>query len=537
MGEDQVIEKKNDDKVKEDLGIWDNNNERYYKELSYALHGVTSSLSFKVTKAVVRAIRVDGSLEEMLELFLEPSDTMLLIGQDYFTSPSSGRDAYYLSKKKKGCLPLACIRDQTSKKSTYDDNEERNIGAVYFMEENFARRGNDILSGHCPIVQFDIFLQTRLLDGLKSFLQQGHSPCITISVRDITTDMPGYQNCTKRWGFSTDSEKTKKIASFDYSVEIFNQNQGTNAPEEEDKRIKLEQRALGLRVFNESVETEVQSGVEGDVATTGNDPLDSSSIDDVLSTVFDEMNNEEESESPKAQAEQPAEEKKSDAATTETPTASKEQASEEQKTPEKDIDAPVSWTKLSKEQFKSLPQEIKAELRKREDDITRGFQELGGYKRSVESMLQAVAPYQARLNSMGVDLPTAVTRLLNYDHVLAYGTSAQKAEAVQSLMASYGLDENTLKVPEPAYVDPEMQELKSRLERTEQQLYQRGQQHNEKEDAHKEAMQNLQCLTVENLNNLSTQINVVSERSKSTASWITFLTLIVLLYMAVALAG
>lgn len=118
--------------------------------------------------------------------------------------------------------------------------------------------------------------------------------------------------------------------------------------------------------------------------------------------------------------------------------------------PEPEIKAPSSWKPEAKaayikaERGETLTaQEIKiltAEANRRESDFLVGIGEFKSHAQKAKAFEQAIAPYQQTLNQLGVDAPTAISKLLQADHTLRYSDPVQKAQYFQNLAREYGID-------------------------------------------------------------------------------------------------
>lgn len=152
-----------------------------------------------------------------------------------------------------------------------------------------------------------------------------------------------------------------------------------------------------------------------------------------------------------------------------------EQKAEEVKQPAKVKAAFVpKWQKDSLSHWATLPDPVKAEIERREQDFHKGIE---GYKTDAQTgreFKEALAPYQATLQATGLSPPQAVQRLMAMDHALRYGTPAQKQQLLSKLSQDYGI--NAPASPEqqaqPAQAempaDPNLRVLLERLARLEQ---------------------------------------------------------------------
>ena len=167
--------------------------------------------------------------------------------------------------------------------------------------------------------------------------------------------------------------------------------------------------------------------------------------------------------------------------------------------PPVEIKAPSSWKPEAKEAYIKAergealtPQEIKiltAEANRRESDFLKGLEEFKGHAQKARTFEQAVAPYQQTLQQLGVDAPTAISKLLQADHQLRYADPIAKAQYLQNLAREYGIDLGQAQnVPQQ---DPQTQYLMQQLNelRQTQQMWQNSIQEQEQAKANHELTQ------------------------------------------------
>jgi hypothetical protein len=131
--------------------------------------------------------------------------------------------------------------------------------------------------------------------------------------------------------------------------------------------------------------------------------------------------------------------------------------------------APSSWKPAAQEAFLKAdrgealtPEEIRLltqEAERRENDFHKGVSEFKTHSERAKAYDQVIAPYQAHLQKLGVDAPTAISALMRADYTLRNGDPATKAQYFQQLAREYGIDLNQ---PVPQ-VDPNTQYLMQQL--------------------------------------------------------------------------
>ena len=137
---------------------------------------------------------------------------------------------------------------------------------------------------------------------------------------------------------------------------------------------------------------------------------------------------------------------------------------------------PSSWKKdeALTSAFNKIPEEVYSEIQRREADFHKGiegFREKASY---ADKMQQAIQPYMATINSLGVAPEQAITSLLGADHKLRYGQPFEKKQALQSIAQQYGVDLEGIQ--EPVKVDPQYQALQTQLQQLQQSVEQQKQQ-------------------------------------------------------------
>ncbi len=158
--------------------------------------------------------------------------------------------------------------------------------------------------------------------------------------------------------------------------------------------------------------------------------------------------------------------------------------------------APSSWKPAAQEAFLKAdrgealtPEEIKlltAEAERRESDFHKGVSEFKSHSERAKAYDAAIAPYQAHLQRLGVDAPTAISALMRADTILRTSDPVTKAQYFSQLAREYGIDLNS--VQEPPQLDPQTNYLMSELQqlRNQQQMWQNQMQQQEHARANSE---------------------------------------------------
>lgn len=131
--------------------------------------------------------------------------------------------------------------------------------------------------------------------------------------------------------------------------------------------------------------------------------------------------------------------------------------------------APGSWKPAAREKWASVDPAIRAEVYRREAEISRGLNQSTKDAAFGREINEIVNPYQHTFRAAGTDAKTAVSKLLETDSVLRYGTAIDKAQRAYEILSYYGVDVQALgalimgEQPNVAPVDPQVASLQQRL--------------------------------------------------------------------------
>lgn len=112
-------------------------------------------------------------------------------------------------------------------------------------------------------------------------------------------------------------------------------------------------------------------------------------------------------------------------------------------------EAPKTWRKEAKAEYDKLPDTIKKEIHRREEDIHRGIAQ---YKNEANSWKEVVAPFVENIRASGVDERHAVKHLLSVENSLRNGDPHTKAAVLANLIKGYSIDMDLL--INPNKIDP-----------------------------------------------------------------------------------
>lgn len=143
--------------------------------------------------------------------------------------------------------------------------------------------------------------------------------------------------------------------------------------------------------------------------------------------------------------------------------------------------APNSWKPAARAEFAKLPEAIRAEIHRRENDAAAGVQQLLPDAQLGKSMREVVAPYKALIDAEAGGKPeVAFAELMKTAAILRMGTPEQKRNVVLGVARQYGVDlslpAQTAQPGQPAqpqvFQDPRVDQLLQHLQTQEQQRQQ-----------------------------------------------------------------
>jgi hypothetical protein len=107
--------------------------------------------------------------------------------------------------------------------------------------------------------------------------------------------------------------------------------------------------------------------------------------------------------------------------------------------------APESWSPSAREGWGDLPDDVKQQITKRENEINKSLNE-GAVHRKTGAAFQGIADRYAQVIAAegASDALTGVEELVKTVATLRMGSPAQKAEKIAGFIAHYGIDINTL---------------------------------------------------------------------------------------------
>lgn len=134
-----------------------------------------------------------------------------------------------------------------------------------------------------------------------------------------------------------------------------------------------------------------------------------------------------------------------------------------QVTPVKEVEAPVGLSAAAKAKWKELPQEVRDDIIRREEDSHRLASRQDEDRILGTKLKEIITPYMAQIRSEGGTAEGAVSDLLNTAYQLRTAPPNQKAQLVQQIIKAYGVDMNLISPESQGYVDPTIQELQNQI--------------------------------------------------------------------------
>lgn len=102
--------------------------------------------------------------------------------------------------------------------------------------------------------------------------------------------------------------------------------------------------------------------------------------------------------------------------------------------------APQSWRAPQRAKWEKLDPDVRQEIMRRERETTKVLGETANARQFQSNFNEVVQPFQARIQSLGVDAMTAVHELLKADYLLSSAPKLQRAQYMARLIQDYGVD-------------------------------------------------------------------------------------------------
>lgn len=99
---------------------------------------------------------------------------------------------------------------------------------------------------------------------------------------------------------------------------------------------------------------------------------------------------------------------------------------------------PVTWTAKAKAQWAAIPEDVKREIRKREQDALNGITQYKEKAAFGERLDRTIQPYQAYLKSRGTSPERAIEDALNLSYTLATVSPKERGAILKGIAQQYG---------------------------------------------------------------------------------------------------
>lgn len=125
------------------------------------------------------------------------------------------------------------------------------------------------------------------------------------------------------------------------------------------------------------------------------------------------------------------------------------------------IGAPNSWSNQAKSKWAAIDPEIRAEIAKREADITRGMSKVDEERAFAKEVQRVTQPYEALIRSQGATVPQTIQSVLNTAYILQTADPITKAREIAKVIQANRIDMNL--VSQPQEVNPQVAALQQRI--------------------------------------------------------------------------
>lgn len=145
-------------------------------------------------------------------------------------------------------------------------------------------------------------------------------------------------------------------------------------------------------------------------------------------------------------------------------------------TPSEYAEPPKSWKKEAQEAYEALPENIKAEIHRRENDFHKGLEQYRDMANIGQTLDKEIQPYADLIRQQGTTAQNVVRDLLGMQHKIMTGSSEEKAQIVAGILRDYQIDTDAvnaaLQQPAAPKPDPQFTQLASEVNTLKTQLSQ-----------------------------------------------------------------
>ncbi|GAG06616.1 unnamed protein product, partial [marine sediment metagenome] len=102
--------------------------------------------------------------------------------------------------------------------------------------------------------------------------------------------------------------------------------------------------------------------------------------------------------------------------------------------------APAAWTPGPREHWEALPADVKAEIGRREQEISVGLRDSADSRKLASDFKETIAPFQHFIQAENSTPLQAVSNMMRTAAVFRTGTAQQKAQTAASIIKNFGID-------------------------------------------------------------------------------------------------
>lgn len=136
---------------------------------------------------------------------------------------------------------------------------------------------------------------------------------------------------------------------------------------------------------------------------------------------------------------------------------------------------PNTWKKEAKAAWINADPTIRAEVARREADFHKGIEQYKGAAEYARTMDNAMTPYKATLQKLGITPDRAIAELMGADHKLRYGADDEKHAYFMQLAHTYGINLDHV-ANQQRNIDPRLYNMELENQQLKQQMQYRQQQ-------------------------------------------------------------
>lgn len=131
---------------------------------------------------------------------------------------------------------------------------------------------------------------------------------------------------------------------------------------------------------------------------------------------------------------------------------------------------PNTWRKEATADWANLPEVVREEIVKREQDFFAGIEQYKGDAAIGNKLLDTLRPFVSVFEEANLPVETTLTGLLRVEETLRRGSPQQKAAVVTRLLEAYNIDPEHVSLPEKAVLPPEVERLQREVVQLQSQL-------------------------------------------------------------------